>query len=149
MKQPVRQEHRQLGDEIAAPLVGLAAGGRDAHHDVAQQAVRVVSVLALVLGESQYVGGSILTAIDSVQLLDLIIARKKYRKLSVTHLNRVKHGTSATRNVGPRHARIRAFFHDQPYGHRSLLLASARRAASPGAGQRAASSGVARSISAT
>jgi hypothetical protein len=125
VKQAVRQEHRQLGDEIAFALVGLAARGRDAHDDVSQQAVRLVSVLAFVLRESQHVGGSILTAIDPVQFLDLIVTRKQYRKLTVAHLKSVEHGACPSRHVGARNTGMRPVLHDQAYGHRSVLSAVA------------------------
>ncbi len=117
VQEPVRQEHRELGDEVAFPGFCLAAGGRDADDDVPEQTVGQVAELALVLREREDVGRAILPAIEAIEFLYLIIAREENRKLTVFHLNRLEHGPCAAGHVGPRDPGVGPVLDDQSHGH--------------------------------
>ena len=117
VQEPVRQEHRELGDEVAFPGFCLAAGRRDADDDVPEQTVGQVAELALVLREREDVSRAILPAIEAIEFLYLIVAREENRKLAVFHLNRLEHGPRAAGHVGPRDPGVGPVLDDESHGH--------------------------------
>jgi len=77
MEQSVRQEHRQLGHQIAAAGFALALRGRNTDDHITQNATGAFREFALSLSERKNVSRLILVSIKTVQFLDSCIAREK------------------------------------------------------------------------
>ncbi len=73
VEEAVSEKHADLVENRGATGKGLLPRGGNAHNDVAEHAARQRTELALVHRERQDVGGTVLTAIGLVQLMDTFV----------------------------------------------------------------------------
>ena len=73
VEEPVSEQHRDLVQDVHAPLIRLFLRGRDADNDVPENRARELGELALLHRERKHIGRSIFTAIVLVQLMDAFV----------------------------------------------------------------------------
>lgn len=113
VKQSVSEEHRQLESHIRSACLRLPPSGRNADDHVTEEASSAIAERAFALRECEYVGRTVLAAIDPVENLDLIVTRQKDRQLRVRHLKRIEHGARPTREIGAHDPGVRTPLDDQ------------------------------------
>lgn len=73
MKEPVREEHRDLVEDRRRTRNGLFRGRRNADDDVAENVTRERAELPFLHGEGEDVRGAIFSTIDFVQLMNAFV----------------------------------------------------------------------------
>ena len=91
MQQAMGQELGQLGNDTAAPLLGLPLSGWNADDDVSKEPTCALAKRSLSLRERENIGRTIVPAVSVVELLDLVVARKNDRELGSWHLKPGEH----------------------------------------------------------
>lgn len=117
VQQAVGQQHRDLGHQSLASRLRLAARRGHADDDVPEEARVRARDVSFELRERQNVGRAIFLSIDSIQILDLIVAGEKDGKFRPRHLECPQHGARAPADLGSRESRMRTPFDDEPDGH--------------------------------
>jgi hypothetical protein len=81
MKETVRQELRQLGDDTAATLFRLPPSRRNADDDVSKKPACAIADRPLSLRERENIRRTIVPPVPVIEPSDPVVPRKKYRKL--------------------------------------------------------------------